>query len=425
MTDFINDLRQRGLIHDITPGTEAQLQKEMTAGYIGFDPTADSLHVGSLLQITLLLRLQNAGHKPFALLGGATGMVGDPSGKSAERNLLDEETLQKNIDGVEKQLRKFLNFDVSVPNAAVLVNNYTWFKGYEFLRFIRDIGKHITVNYMMAKDSVQKRLEGGGMSFTEFSYQLIQGYDYYHLYETYNVKLQMGGSDQWGNVLTGTELIRKKNGGEAYALVSPLITKSDGSKFGKTEQGNIWLDPKRTSPYRFYQYWLKLSDEDAIRMAYIFSFKSIEELNALVEEHKLAPHLRTLQKMLAEELTVLVHSREDYQFALQASEILYGKNTFDALKQLNEQQLLEVLEGVPQVNTTIDSVNAGIDIISFLFDTGIMPSKGEAKRLLQNNGISINKAKVGATHTVTSADLLNNRYILLQKGKEFVLAIAE
>lgn len=421
--NLIAELQARGLVQDIMPGAEEQLNKEMTSGYIGFDPTADSLHVGSLLPITLLMRLQRAGHKPYALVGGATGMIGDPSGKSAERNLLDAATIQKNCDGIRKQLEKFLDFDGSTPNAAVMVNNYDWFKGYEFLDFIRDVGKYITVNYMMSKDSVQKRLESG-LSFTEFSYQLIQGFDFYYLYNNQNIKLQMGGADQWGNMTTGTELIRKKGGGEAYAMTCPLITKSDGSKFGKSEGGNIWLDPERTSPYQFYQFWLTQADEDAKRMAYIFSFKTVEEIKALIEEHETAPHLRKLQKALAEEMTILVHSEKDLHFAQQASEILFNQSSVDILLSLNEKQLLEVMEGVPQVNAEKNVLENGIDIVSFLADTGVFPSKGEARKMVQGGGVSVNKEKVAAIDFILKTEhLLNNRYLLLQKGKKYTLAV--
>ncbi len=423
--NFISELRERGLLQDIMPGTEEQLDKEMTSGYIGFDPTADSLHIGSMLQITLLMRLQRAGHKPYALIGGATGMIGDPSGKSAERNLLDMETLNKNCAGIKRQLEKFLDFSGDAPNAAVMVNNYDWFKDFSFLDFIRDTGKHITVNYMLAKDSVQKRLETG-MSFTEFTYQLIQGYDSYHLNKNYNVKLQMGGSDQWGNIVTGTELIRRKGGGDAFALISPLITKSDGSKFGKSESGNVWLDAEKTSPYQFYQFWLKLPDVDAEKMALIFSFKPLYEVKAAIEAHRTAPHMRLLQKMLAEELTTLVHSEADLAFAKQASEILFSNTSVDALKSLNEKQLLEVMDGVPQVTSARAALEHGVDIISFLAESGIMPSKGEAKKLVQNNGVSINKEKVGGDFVLRAEHLLNDKYLLVQRGKSnYTLGIFE
>ena len=413
------------LLQDIMPGTEEQLNKEMTAGYIGFDPTSDSLHIGSMLQITLLMRLQRAGHKPYALIGGATGMVGDPSGKSQERNLLDMETIEKNCAGIRRQLEKFIDFNSDAPNAAVMVNNYDWFKGFSFLDFIRDVGKHLTINYMMAKDSVQKRLETG-MSFTEFSYQLIQGFDFFHLNTHHNVKLQMGGSDQWGNIVTGTELIRRKGGNDAFGLVSPLITKSDGSKFGKSESGNIWLDPERTSPYQFYQYWLKVPDADAEKLALIFSFKPIEEIKAIIAEHKQAPHLRKAQKMLAEELTILAHSREALAFAQQASEILFSTSSVDALRSLNEKQLLEVMDGVPQVSGPKDALANGIDLVSFLAESAIFSSKGEAKKMLQSNGVSVNKEKAGLDFVIKGSHLLNDKYLLLQKGKSnYTLAIVE
>jgi len=422
---LVKDLQARNLVQDMIPGTEEQLEKEMTSGYIGFDPTADSLHIGNLLPITLLMRLQRAGHKPYALVGGATGMVGDPSGKSAERNLLDMDTLQHNVNAQRKQLEKFLDFDPAKPNAAVMVNNYDWFKDFSFLDFIRDVGKHITVNYMMAKDSVQKRMETG-ISFTEFSYQLIQGYDFFHLNKNHNVKLQMGGADQWGNIVTGTELIRRKSGNDAFALTCKLITKSDGSKFGKSESGNVWLDPEKTSPYQFYQFWLKLPDEDAARMSYNFSFRSVEEIAALVAEHQEAPHLRKLQKALADELTILVHSEEDLVFAKKASEILFGQSTVDALRSLNEKQLLEVMDGVPQVNGTKDSLQGeGLDILNFLAESGIFPSKGEARKMVQNGGVSVNKEKVaGIDQKLTAAHLLNDKYMLVQRGKSnYTLAI--
>jgi tyrosyl-tRNA synthetase len=378
-----------------------------------------------MLQITLLMRLQRAGHKPFALIGGATGMVGDPSGKSQERNLLDKETIDKNCAGIRRQLEKFIDFNSDSPNGAVMVNNYDWFKDFSFLEFIRDVGKHLSVNYMMAKDSVQKRLETG-MSFTEFSYQLIQGYDYYYLNTHHNVKLQMGGSDQWGNIVTGTELIRRKGGGDAFALVSPLITKSDGSKFGKSESGNVWLDPERTSPYQFYQFWLKLPDADAEKMALIFSFKPIDEIKALLEEHRQAPHLRKAQKMLADEMTILAHSQADLDFAKQASDILFGQSSVATLRALNEKQLLEVMDGVPQATAPLASIEGGLDIVTYLADSKILPSKGEARKLVQNNGVSINKEKVGLDFVLTPEHLLNNRYLLVQKGKSnYTLAIFE
>lgn len=422
--NLIAELQERGLIQDIMPGAEEQLTKEMTSGYIGFDPTADSLHVGSLLPITLLMRLQRAGHKPYALVGGATGMVGDPSGKSAERNLLDVDSIQRNCDGIRKQLEHFLDFNSDAPNAAVMVNNYDWFKNFSFLEFIRDVGKHITVNYMMAKDSVQKRLETG-MSFTEFTYQLIQGYDFYHLFNNHNVRLQMGGADQWGNMVTGTELIRRKGGGEVFAFTCKLITKSDGSKFGKSESGNVWLDRERTSPYVFYQYWLNLPDADAAKMSLIFSFRPVAEIKALIAEHETAPHQRKLQKALAEELTILVHSEEDLAFAKQASEILFGQASVDALRSLNERQLLEVMDGVRQVNGAKDALGEGVDLVSFLAESGIFASKGEARKMVQAGGISVNKEKVtAADFKLTNEHLLNDKYVLIQKGKkDYSLAI--
>ena len=424
--NLIADLTERNLIQDIIPGTEEQLNKEMTAGYVGFDPTADSLHVGNLVPITLLMRLQRAGHKPYALLGGATGMIGDPSGKSQERNLLSLETIQYNIDCQRKQLEHFIDFSDSVPNSAVLVNNYDWFKEFSFLDFIRDIGKHISVNYMMAKDSVKNRLETG-MSFTEFSYQLIQGYDFYHLNTTKNVLLQMGGADQWGNIVTGTELIRRKGGGDAFAFTCKLITKSDGSKFGKSESGNVWLDRNKTSPYLFYQFWMNMADADAAKMSLVFSFRPVTEIKALIAEHETAPHLRKLQKALADEMTILVHSEEDLAFAKQASEILFGQSSVEALRSLNEQQLLEVMDGVKQVNGSRVSLAGGLDIITFLAESGVFASKGEAKKMLQNGGVSINKEKVAAPDfKITEDHLLNNKYLLVQKGKkDYTLGIFE
>lgn len=427
MTDLIADLQARNMLQDMIPGTQEQLNKEMTAGYIGFDPTADSLHVGSMMPIILLMRLQRAGHKPYALVGGATGMIGDPTGKSAERNLLDGETLAKNCAGIRKQLEKFLDFDESKPNAAVMVNNYDWFKDFSFLDFIRDAGKHISVNYMLAKDSVKKRLEFG-LSFTEFSYQLIQGYDFYHMHKNMNVKLQMGGADQWGNIVTGTEMIRRKGGSEAFAFTGPLVTKADGTKFGKSEGGNVWLDAEKTSSYQFYQFWLKLADAEAEKLAFVFSFKPVEELHALIAEHKEAPHMRKLQKALAEEITTLVHSAEDLAFAQQASDILFskGNEAVEVLKSFSEQQLLEVMDGVPQANAAKNILDGdGVDILSFLADNGVFPSKGEARKMLQNGGISINKEKVSdLDFKLTAAHLLNDKYVLIQKGKSnYTLAI--
>ena len=417
---LIEELRWRGMLQDIMPGTEEQLNKEMTSAYIGFDPTSDSLHIGSLVPILLLVHLQKAGHKPIALVGGATGMVGDPSGKSEERNLLSEDILLHNQAGVKKQLEKFLDFDASKPNAAEMVNNYDWFKEIDFLSFIRDVGKHITVNYMMSKDSVRKRIEGeSGISFTEFTYQLIQGYDFYWLYKNKNCKLQMGGSDQWGNITTGTELIRRKMGGEAFAFTCPLVTKADGGKFGKTEKGNIWLDAKKTSPYQFYQFWLNASDDDAKKWIKLFTLLSKETIDALVAEHETAPHQRLLQKKLAEELSVFVHSREDYDFAVKASEILFSNDTASVLQSLNEEQLLQVLDGVPTVNISKEQLAAGYDLVSFLSDSQIFPSKGEAKKMLQAGGLSVNKVKIGVEKTALAAeDLLQGKYVLMQKGKK-------
>jgi tyrosyl-tRNA synthetase len=408
------------MIQDIMPGTKELLEKEMVSGYIGFDPTSDSLHIGSLVPILLLVHLQKAGHKPFALVGGATGMVGDPSGKSEERNLLSEETLQFNQEGVRKQLSKFLDFNSDKPNAAVMVNNYDWFKDFSFLHFIRDVGKHITVNYMMSKDSVKKRLEGEtGMSFTEFTYQLVQGYDFYWLYQNRNCKLQMGGSDQWGNIVTGTELIRRKAGGEAFAFTCPLITKADGGKFGKTEKGNVWLDPKKTSPYQFYQFWLNASDEDAKKWIKIFTLLSIEEIETLLQQQEAAPHERALQKKLAEELTCFVHSRADYDFAVKASEILFGNATTEILQSLNEEQLLQVMEGVPSIEISRGTLAEGYDLVSFLADTQIFPSKGEARKMWQAGGLSLNKSKISTEKaTVVLGDLLQDKYLLVQKGKK-------
>jgi tyrosyl-tRNA synthetase len=392
----------------------------MVSGYIGFDPTSDSLHIGSLVPILLLVHLQQAGHKPYALVGGATGMVGDPSGKSEERNLLSEEALQRNQAGVQKQLSKFLDFNSVAVNKAEMVNNYDWFKDFSFLHFIRDVGKHITVNYMMSKDSVKKRLEGEtGMSFTEFTYQLVQGYDFYWLYENKNCKLQMGGSDQWGNIVTGTELIRRKTAGEAFAFTCPLITKADGGKFGKTEKGNVWLDAEKTSPYQFYQFWLNASDEDAIKWIKIFTLLPQEVIESLIATHLTAPHERLLQKKLAEEITCFVHSRADYDFAVKASDILFGNAATEVLTSLNESQLLQVMEGVPTVEINRSMLTAGYDLVSFLADTAILPSKGEAKKMLQAGGIAINKVKLNPEKTaVDETDLLQGKYMLVQKGKK-------
>ena len=414
------------MIQDIMPGTEELFEKEQVSGYIGFDPTSDSLHIGSLVPILLLMHLQRAGHKPYALVGGATGMVGDPSGKSEERNLLSEETLAFNLAGVKKQLSHFLDFDPSKSTAAEIVNNYDWFKDFSFLNFIRDVGKHITVNYMMSKDSVKKRLEGdNGMSFTEFTYQLVQGYDFYWLYQNKNCKVQMGGSDQWGNITTGTEIIRRKIGGEAFAFTCPLITKADGGKFGKTEKGNVWLDANKTSPYQFYQFWLNASDEDATKWIKIFTLLEPSVIEGLIAEHATAPQLRILQKALAAELTKLVHSEADLTFAIQATEILFGNATTEVLQSLNETQLLQVMDGVPTVNIDAAKIAAGYDIVELLADTAIFPSKGEARKMWQAGGIGINKEKITTEFTtVTSAQLLQGKYILFQKGKKnYYLAI--
>ena len=420
MNNLIKELQWRGMIQDIMPGTEEQLSKEMTIGYIGFDPTADSLHIGSLVPIMLLKHLQKFGHKPIALVGGATGMVGDPSGKSEERNLLSEEVLCHNIICVKAQLEKFLDFDATLPNAAEMVNNYDWFKDFSFLNFIKEVGKYITVNYMMSKDSVRKRLEGdNGMSFTEFTYQLVQGYDFYWLNKNKGAKLQMGGSDQWGNIVTGTEIIRKKGGSEAFAFTCPLMTKADGGKFGKTEKGNIWLDAKKTSPYQFYQFWLNAADADAEKYIKIFTLLSIEEIENLLTQHKGNEHQRILQKKLAEEVTCFVHTRDDYEFAIKASEILFNNDTAEILKQLNEEQLLQVMEGVPTVEFNKETAAGGVDLISFLADTKIFTSKGEARKMVQGGGVSINKIKVENTeHQVTTTGLLNGKYLLVQKGKK-------
>jgi len=430
--NFVEELRWRGMIHDVMPDTEEQLLKEMTAGYVGIDPTADSLHIGHLVGVMMLKHLQLAGHKPIALVGGATGMIGDPSGKSAERNLLTEEELRKNEQGLRKQLAKFLDFDTPSPNKAILVNNYDWMKNFSFLDFIRDIGKHITVNYMMAKDSVKKRISAeskSGMSFTEFSYQLVQGYDFLHLYQAENCKLQMGGADQWGNITTGTELIRRKLGHEsqAFALTCPLITKADGSKFGKTESGNVWLDPERTSPYEFYQFWLNVSDEDAEKYIKIFTLFSGKEIDELITEHKQAPHQRLLQKTLAKDITVRVHSEADYNAAIEASQILFGKGTTEMLRKMDERMLLSVFKGVPQAEISRDEFDAGIPLLDFLSaKAGVFKSNGEARRMLKDNGIAINKAKINESYQIGNADLLNDKYILVQKGKKnyFLVKIA-
>jgi tyrosyl-tRNA synthetase len=417
--NFVEELRWRGMVHDIMPGTEEQLSREMTVGYIGFDPTADSLHIGNLVQIMTLVHFQAWGHKPIALVGGATGMVGDPSGKSAERNLLSEDVIQHNLSCVKKQLGKFLEFG-NKGNQAEMVNNYDWFREYKFLDFIRDVGKHITVNYMMAKDSVKQRLESG-MSFTEFSYQLIQGYDYLWLYRNKNVRIQMGGSDQWGNIVTGTELIRRIDGGEAYALTTPLIKKADGTKFGKTEQGNVWLDPSKTSAYRFYQYWLNASDEDAANYIRIFTLRSREEIEALIAEHSQAPHKRKLQQTLAEDVTVRVHSRADYESAVAASAILFGNSTTEQLVSLDEATLLQVFEGVPQIKITrseFERCANVVDLLSVATQGSIFPSKGEARKMITAGGVSINKSKVSDKSTPADFQLLRDKYLITQKGKK-------
>ena len=419
---FVEELEWRGMLHDIMPETENHLNQGPTSAYIGFDPTADSLHIGSLVQILILMHFQRAGHQPIALVGGATGMIGDPSGKSDERNLLDSAALEKNVAGIKAQLERFLDFSSSNQNPAILVNNFDWMKDYSLIDFSRDIGKHITVNYMMAKDSVKKRLGSEsqvGMSFTEFTYQLLQGYDFLYLYQNYNCTLQMGGSDQWGNITTGTELVRRKAGGKAYAITCPLITKADGTKFGKTEGGNIWLDKNRTSPYKFYQYWLNASDADAENYIKIFTFLSREEIDALIEEHKETPHLRLLQKRIAEEVTVLVHSKEDLANAQRASQILFGKSTSEDLKQLDNATFLDVFDGVPQAQMEKAVLADGVEIISALAGEGkLLKSNGEARRALKENSISVNKTKVSDQKKITAADLINDRYVLLQRGKK-------
>ena len=425
--NFIEELRWRGMIHDMMPGLDEQLAKEMTTGYIGYDPSSDSLHIGNLASIMMLVHFQKAGHKPIALVGGATGMVGDPSGKSEERNLLDEKVLRDNQHAIQKQLQKFLNFDCGM-NSAEMVNNFDWIKNFSFLGFLRDVGKHITVNYMIAKDSVKNRMESGaGISFTEFSYQLVQGYDFCWLYEHKKCRLQMGGSDQWGNIVTGTELIRRKLGGEAYALTCPLITKSDGGKFGKTEEGNIWLDPKRTSPYKFYQFWMNTSDADAAEYIKKFTMLAMEEIEELIRQHSETPHLRILQKALARDITIRVHSEEDCQSAIEASEILFGKGTTETLKKLSEDTLLAVLEGIPKSELTKSELANGMNIVDFLSDkTNIFPSKSEARRMLKEGGVQINKSKIDDSFLLNQNNLLNGKYILVQKGKKnyfLVLAV--
>jgi len=420
--NFVEELTWRGMIHDIMPGTDEQMEKEMISAYVGIDPTADSLHIGHLVGVMMLKHLQMAGHKPLALVGGATGMIGDPSGKSEERNLLNEEELRHNEEGIKKQLSRFLDFDSDIPHRAEMVNNYDWMKDFSFLDFIRDIGKHITVNYMMAKESVKKRVGAdskSGMSFTEFTYQLVQGYDFLHLYNEKNCKLQMGGADQWGNITTGTELVRRKSGGKAYALTCPLITKADGGKFGKTESGNIWLDPEKTSPYAFYQFWLNTSDADAEKYIKIFTLFGKDEIESMVTRHMEAPHMRELQKTLAEDITIRVHGKAEYEAAVEASKILFGKSTTEALKKLDERTFLAVFEGVPQFDVSRDKLENGIGILEFFTeDTQVFASKGEARRMLKDNGVAINKEKVKDTYEIDSKDLLNGKYILVQKGKK-------
>ena len=429
--NFVEELRWRGMIHTMMPGTEELLSKEMVTAYLGIDPTADSLHIGHLCGVMMLRHLQRCGHKPLALVGGATGMIGDPSGKSAERNLLNEETLRHNVACIKKQLAKFLDFESEAENKAELVNNYDWMKDYTFLDFAREIGKHITVNYMMAKDSVQKRLNGearDGLSFTEFTYQLLQGYDFLYLWENKNCRLQLGGSDQWGNITTGTELIRRTKGGEAFALTCPLITKADGGKFGKTESGNIWLDPNYTSPYKFYQFWLNVTDEDAAKYIKIFTTIGKEEVEALIVEHTEAPHLRLLQKRLAKEVTIMVHSEEEYNAAVEASGILFGNATSEALHKLDEATLLAVFEGVPQFEIDKNLLAEGVKAVDlFVESAAVFPSKGEMRKLVQGGGVSLNKEKMAAfDQVITTADLLNDKYLLVQRGKKnYYLVIAK
>ena len=425
--NFIAVLKWRGMIHDVMPGAEEHLLEQMRAAYVGFDPTADSLHIGNLVPIMLLAHYQRCGHKPVALVGGATGMIGDPSGKSAERNLLDEATLRHNQEAIKKQLAHFLDFESNQPNAALMVNNYDWMKDFSFLDFIRDVGKHITVNYMMAKDSVKNRISSDsneGMSFTEFTYQLVQGYDFLHLYQAHKCTIQMGGSDQWGNITTGTELIRRIGNGKGFAITCPLITKSDGSKFGKSEGGNVWLDPKRTSPYKFYQYWLNSSDEDAEKYIKIFTFLEQEEINSLIETHKEQPHLRQLQKRLAQEITTMVHSVEDCQNAEKAAQILYSKAFKDDIQTLDETTFLDVFEGVPQADVSKAKILEGLDMIAALSaETGFLASNGEARRALKENSIAVNKEKVNEQYTLSAADLINDSYIILNRGKRSTFII--
>ncbi|MEE9460526.1 MAG: tyrosine--tRNA ligase [Bacteroidales bacterium] len=419
--NFVEELKWRGMIHDIMPGTEDHLQKEMTTAYVGIDPTADSLHIGHLVSVMLLKHFQLSGHRPVALLGGATGMIGDPSGKSQERSLLNEEILRQNQEGLKAQLNKFLDFSEDVPNAALMVNNYDWMKDYTFLNFIRDIGKHITVNYMMAKDSVKKRISQDnkeGMSFTEFTYQLVQGYDFLFLYDDINCKLQMGGSDQWGNIVTGTELIRRKRGGEAFALTCPLITKSDGGKFGKTEEGNVWLDPKYTSPYKFFQFWINVSDQDAEKYIKIFTLLSKDEIDGIISEHREAPHQRLLQKTLAREVTTMVHSEDDYKAAVDASEILFGKATAESISNIREDMFLSVFEGVPRFE--LDQARGSASIMEILSsETSVFNSKGELRRMVQGGGLMINKKKVTDPESnLDRDDFINGKYLIVQKGKK-------
>jgi tyrosyl-tRNA synthetase len=418
--NLVAELKWRGMLQDIMPGTEEQLNREMTTGYVGFDPTAESLHIGSLVPILLLLHLQRAGHKPIALVGGATGMVGDPSGKSEERNLLDEETLQRNISGIRGQLEKYLDFTPGRPNTAELVNNYDWFKGLGFIDFLRDVGKHITVNYMMSKDSVRKRIEGEtGISYTEFAYQLMQGYDYYWLYVNKGCKLQMGGSDQWGNITTGTELVRRKAGGEAFAFTCPLITKADGGKFGKTEKGNVWLDPVRTSPYQFYQFWLNAADEDAVKWIRIFTLMPMEEIIALTDAHAADPGARQLQKRLAREVTTFVHGEEECATAISTTEKLFSGDAAENIRSMGEAEILASMEGVPTFNVSMAELAAGVDVVSFLAGTGIFPSKGEARKTVQGGGVSVNREKVSdISRVIGTADLLADKYLLVTKGKK-------
>ncbi|MBI9069705.1 MAG: tyrosine--tRNA ligase [Salinivirgaceae bacterium] len=428
--NFVEELKWRGMIHNMMPGTEEQLEKELTSAYVGIDPTADSLHIGHLVGVMMLKHFQNAGHQPIVLVGGATGMIGDPSGKSQERNLLDETALRHNQESLKKQLSKLLDFDTDAKNKALMVNNYDWMKEFSFLDFIRDIGKHITVNYMMSKDSVKKRLSAdskSGMSFTEFTYQLVQGTDFLHLYREYGCRLQMGGSDQWGNIVTGTELIRRKERGEAFALTCPLITKADGGKFGKTESGNIWLDPERTSPYSFYQFWLNTSDEDAEKYIKIFTFLSKSEIETLIEKHREAPHMRELQKTLAKEVTVMVHSEEEYNAAVEASQILFGKATSEALAKIDERTFLAVFEGVPTFDINKTDIEKGINVVDLLTDhAAVFPSKGELKKLLKVGGVSLNKEKIESYEMlIDNSHLINNKYLLVQKGKKnyFLLTV--